>query len=109
LRSCPCCGYADPQIWRSYRWVTDLDYCRFEDFQLEYPQWANLEIGQIVEDQYCFYRRSGKRNQGTYVQRWSKVLGKDYYKSRFFERFKARSGIRHPAQKKLELEVLEVS
>ena len=109
MRFCSKCGHEDPPIWRSYRWVSDLDYCRFEDFQLEYPQWSKLDIGQIVEDQYCFYRRSGKRNQGTFVQRWAKVLGKDYYKSRFFERVLLRQGIRHPDQKRLELEVLEVS
>jgi hypothetical protein len=78
---------------------------RFGDFVAEYPLWAQLELGQIVEDKYSYYRRSGKRNGGAFVLRWPKMLGKDYYKARFFERFKAKRthGVL-PGQKRLELE-----
>ena len=103
MRFCPECGYEDPVCWHSYRWITDMDICRFEDFQKEYPQWKDLEIGEIVSDQHNFYRRTGKRNGGCFVQRWPKVYGINYYKSRFFERFKA--DFPHPKQKRLELEV----
>lgn len=81
---------------------------RFEEFQLEYPQWAELKPSNIVEDQHCFYRRTGrhgKRVKGAFILRWPKMLGKDYYKSRFFERFKAkRQGLPVEGQKILELE-----
>jgi hypothetical protein len=79
---------------------------RFEDFQKEYPQWSQLEAGQIVQDKYCFYRRSSKRNGGTFILRWPKMLGRNYYLSRYFERFKAKRthGVL-PGQKRLELEV----
>jgi len=80
--------------------------CRFEDFVQEYPQWTQLELGQIVSDKSCFYRRSSKRNGGTFVLRWPKMLGRNYYLSRYFERFKAkRVGGVLPGQKRLELEV----
>lgn len=105
MRFCPRCGYEDPVCWHSYRWITDIDMCRFEDFVTEYPQWAQLEPGQIVQDKTCYYRRSSKRNGGTFALRWSKVLGKNYYLSRYFERFKAKRthGVL-PGQKRLELE-----
>lgn len=108
MRFCPKCGYEDPLCWHSYRWITDIDMARFEEFQLEYPQWAELKPSNIVEDQHCFYRRTGrhgKRVKGAFILRWPKMLGKDYYKSRFFERFKAkRQGLPVEGQKILELE-----
>jgi len=75
---------------------------RVEDFKCAYPNWAQLELGQIVTDEYYFYRRTKK---GNFVQMWPKVLGKEYYKSRFFERFKVPRdfGVR-PGQSQLELE-----
>ncbi|HLE74944.1 MAG TPA: hypothetical protein VI864_02740 [Candidatus Bathyarchaeia archaeon] len=106
MRFCPCCGFEDPAVWHSYRWVTDVDICRFEDFQREYPQWRDLEIGEIISDRYNYYRRTGKRNGGAFAQRWPKVYGQDYYKSRFFERFKAKRDFPHPLQKRLELEAV---
>lgn len=75
------------------------DYTRLEDFQLEYPQFANLKIGQIVADLHSFYRRSGKWNKGLYVFRWPIAYGEKYYLSRDFERFKAKRDFQHPAQK----------
>jgi hypothetical protein len=106
VRFCPCCGYEDPVCWHSYRWITDIDICRVEDFRKEYPEWVNIEIGQIVEDEGHFYRRTGTRNAGVYVMRWPKIYGKDYYKSRYFERFKAKRTLGpRPGQAQLELEV----
>jgi len=98
---CPKCGHRLPPMWHSYRWVTDMFYGRFEDFQVAYPQWKDLEVGEIVEDEYYFIRRTKK---GTFVLMWPKVLGRDYYKSRFFERFKVPRdfGLRS-GQKQLEL------
>ncbi len=84
-----------------------MDMTRFHDFVQEYPQWADLEPGQIIEDSSCFYRRSGKRNGGAFVLRWPKLLGKNYYKSRFFERFKAKRTYSPVlGQKQLEIQVL---
>lgn len=105
MRFCPRCDYEDPVCWHSYRWITDIDITRLEDFQREYPQWAQIEIAQIISDEHCFYRRTGKRNSGAFVQRWPKIYGRDYYKSRFFERFKAKRDFPHSLQKRLELEV----
>jgi len=101
--SCPECGHRDPTIWHTYRWITDMFQCRFEDFIQHYP-WQDLEPGQIVEDEHYFYRRTSKRNGGAFVQRWPKVLGREYYKSRFFERFKVPRdfGLR-PGQKQIDL------
>jgi len=76
-------------MWHSYRWFTDIDVCRFEDFGKEHKQWRSLEPSQIVSDEYNYYRRTSKRNGGTFVQRWPCVYGVKYYNSRFFERFKA--------------------
>jgi len=101
MRFCPKCGYEDPVMWHSYRWITDIDYCRFEDFQEEYPQWRGMYPGQIVSDKYNYYRRTSMRNGGCFVQRWPKVYGIDYYKSRFFERFKAKRSFPYPGQKTL--------
>jgi len=107
MRFCPKCGHEDPVCWHSYRWITDMDVCRVEDFRAEYPQWTSIQVGQIVSDSSCYYRRSGKRNGGAFVQRWPKVYGENYHNSRFFERFKAKRGFPHPLQKRLELEVKE--
>jgi len=102
---CPKCGYHFPPIWHSYRWITDMFYARFDDFQREseYSQWKDLEVGQIVEDEHYFIRRTKK---GTFVLMWPKVLGREYYKSRFFERFKVTRdfGLRQ-GQKQLELQM----
>jgi len=103
MRVCPKCGYEDPVIWHSYRWVTDLDYSRFTDFQQVYPQWKDLQMGQIVEDEHDYYRRTSERNKGYYVQRWSKILGKTYYKSRYFERFLSKRDFPDSRQRKLDL------
>jgi len=101
MRFCPRCGFEDPPCWRSYRWITDMDITRIEDFQKEYPQWKDLEIGQIISDEHNFYRRTGKRNGGCFVMRWPKIYSIEYYKSRFFERFKAKRDFPHPHQKRL--------
>lgn len=105
MRICSKCGYEDPVCWHSYRWVTDLDFTTLPDFKLEYPQFADMKIGEIREDDHCYYRRSGPRNNGRFVFRWMKILGRDYYKSRFFERFKPQRGFSlHPEQTRLEFE-----
>lgn len=104
MRFCPKCGYEDPVCWHSYRWITDMDYTRWEDFCKEYPQWANINCGQIVSDLHSFYRRSSKKNNGLYVFRYPTAYGERYYLSRDFERFKAKRDFPHPSQKQLELE-----
>jgi hypothetical protein len=86
MRVCPKCGYRDPTCWRYYRWMEGIDYTRAEEFFETYPQFGNLEIGQIVSDDHYFYRRS-KRNHGYYVYRWERQFGRHYYKFRDFERF----------------------
>ena len=82
-----------------------MDQCRIEDFQKEKQclQWEDLEVGQIVSDRYNYYRRASKRNGGCFVQRWPKVYGINYYKSRFFERFKAKRDFPYPGQQRLEI------
>jgi len=80
--------------------VTDVDYCRLEEFQEAYPEWKDIGIGEIVSDRYYFYRRTSERNGGYFVQRYPKVYGREYYKSRFFERFMAKRGFSHPSQKR---------
>jgi len=82
-----------------------MDQCRFEDFQKEkmYAQWKDLKIGQIVSDEHNYYRRTGKRNGGCFVQRWPKLYGINYYKSRFFERFKAKRDFPYPSQQQLSI------
>ncbi len=104
MRFCPCCGFEDPVCWHSYRWITDMDTTRFEDFAAEYPAWQSIQPGQIVSDEHNYYRRSGKRNGGAFVLRWPKIYGEQYYLSRYFERFKAKRDFPHPKQKRLELE-----
>jgi len=105
MYACPKCGYRLPLMWHSYRWVSDVFQGRIEDFQQEYPQWKGIKSGEILEDELYFYRRTKK---GTFVLMWPKVLGRDYYKSRFFERFKVPRdfGLRlRRGQKQLELQM----
>jgi hypothetical protein len=78
-----------------------MDQCRIEEFQQEYPQWKNIKIGQIVYDDCNYYRRTCARNGGCFVQKWPKVYGPNYYKSRYFERFKAKRSSPFPGQKRL--------
>jgi len=86
LRVCPQCGFQDPVYWRQNRWVSAVDYCRIEDFQVIYPQMADLQPGETRSDKYCYYYRGKK--QKLFVYRWSKFLGPQYYPStrHLFER-----------------------
>lgn len=77
MNTCPICGYADPVCWRQNRWVSDVSYCRIEDFQAEYPKLAKINPGEVLSDRCNYYYR-GKR-QMFYVYRWPKHLGPQYY------------------------------
>lgn len=102
MRVCPRCGFVDPQIWRQNRWVSDVSYTRFEDFQKEYPAFADLHPGEVRGDAHCYYYRGKK--QHLYVYRWPKMLGPEYYpKTRhLFERHVPR-GPPKPGQKTLQV------
>lgn len=108
MRTCPKCGYEDPICWRQNRWISDVSYSRIEDFQTEYPQFADIRPGETKSDSCSYYYR-GKR-QILFVFRWPKVLGPKYYPStrHLFERHVPR---RPPikGQKTLAAPVLEVS
>ena len=83
---CPKCGYHDAICWHYYRWVTDVDVAPFHDFCEDYPQFKDIRPGQIVSDDWHYYRRSSTRNSGYWVYRWMKELGKNYYNMRDFDR-----------------------
>lgn len=113
MRECPKCGYRDPPIWRSYRYMTDVDQTRYEDFIEEcttgeykdHPEWKNIKMGEIVEDKCNYYRRSSNRNQGRYVLKWPKFYGRDYYKTRYWEHVNAKISKRpRPGQQPLMLQ-----
>ena len=105
MRVCPECGYHDSPYWHHYRWVNDIDTMRWEDFAKEYPQFADMIMGEIRDDGYHYYRRGGKRANGRYVWRWPKHLGSDYYNMRDFERFKAKNTWKkNPNQTKLTVQ-----
>ena len=88
MRVCPKCGHEDPLCWHSYRWISDIDYATYDDFVKEYLELKDIRIGQILADLHFYYRRSSRKNQGTFVFRWSTLLGRDYYKMRDFEHYK---------------------
>jgi hypothetical protein len=77
VKVCPQCGFVDPQCWRQNRWVSSVDYTRIEDFQKEYPEFADINIGETRSDAHCYYYRGKK--QKLFVYRWPKVLGPQYY------------------------------
>jgi hypothetical protein len=77
MRVCPNCGFEDPVMWRQNRWVDAVDYGRIEDFQQEYPQFANIRPGETLSDTHCYYYRGKK--QRAFVYRWPKLLGPQYY------------------------------
>ena len=77
MRVCPRCGFEDPPCWRQNRWVSDVSYCRIEDFQKEYPSLADIRPGETRSDAYNFYYRGKK--QKLFVYRWPKILGPQYY------------------------------
>ena len=79
MRVCPKCGYSDSLIWHTYRWLFDIDTCRFDEFISEQPQFKELKLGQIGEDSHYFYRRTTRN--GLFVRRWEKSLGINYEKS----------------------------
>jgi hypothetical protein len=84
--------------------MTDVDVTRAEDFQQEYPKWKQIEMGEIVEDDHYFYRRTSQRGGGKYVLRWPKFYGRSYYNSRFWEKFNGRLSKRpRPGQTQLEV------
>jgi hypothetical protein len=57
--------------------VSQVDYARIEDFQVEYPAMADLHPGEVRGDSHCYYYRGKK--QTLFVYRWPKVLGPQYY------------------------------
>lgn len=77
MHVCPCCGFVDPQCWRQNRWVSAVDYARWEDFVMEYPGFAGMHHGEVRGDAYCYYYRGKK--QRLFVYRWPKFLGPQYY------------------------------
>lgn len=77
MKKCPKCGFEDPVCWRQNRWVSAVDYSRIEDFQIEYPDFAEIRPGETRSD-VCNYYYRGKK-QKLYVYRWPKVLGPEYY------------------------------
>jgi hypothetical protein len=79
MRVCPKCGFEDSLIWHSYRWLFDVDTCRYDEFLREHPLLKELQLGQIIEDSHYFYRRTTKN--GLFVRRWEKHLGINYEKS----------------------------
>jgi hypothetical protein len=54
---CPRCGYVDPICWRRNRWVNGVDYARFEDFEKEFPQFADMVKGETRSDIHFYYLR----------------------------------------------------
>ena len=86
MRICPKCGFEDPICWHSYRWVTDIDYTAFQEFLNYYPQFKELRISEIVDDEHFFYRRSNRKNHGYFVFRWPKIFGEKYYNNRDYDR-----------------------
>ena len=77
MKVCPQCGFVDPQCWRQNRWVSSVDYTRVEDFQNEYPAFADIRPGEVRSDAHCYYYRGKK--QRAFVYRWPKLLGPQYY------------------------------
>jgi hypothetical protein len=77
MRVCPKCGYADPVCWRQNRWCSSVDYTRIEDFQEEYPMFADIHFGEVRSDAHNYYYRGKK--QKLFVYRWPKFLGPQYY------------------------------
>lgn len=77
MKKCPHCGFQDPPIWRQKRWVSDVDYCRIEDFQKEYPGLAEIKAGHTLSDKCNYYYRGKK--QTLFVYRWPRFLGPQYY------------------------------
>lgn len=57
--------------------MSDVDYCRVEDFVIECPALAELQPGHVTSDKTCFYYRGKK--QKLFVYRWPKFLGPQYY------------------------------
>ena len=106
MKTCPRCGFEDPVIWRQNRWVSDVSYCRIEDFQIEplYRKLAGIRPGETKSDVTDFYYRGKK--QTLYVYRWSKVLGPGYYPRtrHMFERHVPRAPPK-PGQRTLEIPV----
>lgn len=64
MKICPCCGYHDALCWHSYRWISDIDYARAEDFIADYPQFRDIQIGEILEDSSCYYRNPTRKIKG---------------------------------------------
>ena len=74
---CPKCGYQLPAFWRQNRWVSQVIYCRIEDFQNEYPELADIKPGEVRSDACRYYYRGKK--QKLFVYSWPRVLGPEYY------------------------------
>jgi len=101
---CPACGYVDPICWRRNRWVNGVDYARFEDFIVAYPQFADMIKGVTRSDIHFYYMRGKKAS--CFVYRWPRVLGPTYYTStrHFFEWYVPRGHL-PKQQSKLEVAV----
>ena len=77
MRVCDNCGHIDPQYWRQNRWVSNVDYSRYEDVLKDYPFLVDMRPGETRSDKYNYYYRSKK--QRAFIYRWPKFLGPQYY------------------------------
>jgi len=66
VRVCPKCGHCDPFIWYHGHSGFFIDWCRWEDFQREYPH-IQLVKGELKQLGEYVYRR--RKNTGLYVER----------------------------------------
>jgi hypothetical protein len=101
---CPNCGWVDPICWRRNRWVNGVDYARFEDFIVYYPQFADMTKGETRSDILFYYMRGKKAR--VFVYRWPRVLSPTYYTQtrHLFERHVPRGHL-PKQQKKLEVAI----
>jgi hypothetical protein len=80
MRFCPKCGYEDPPYWRHHRFVSDVDYSRYEDVLTDYPFLRDMRPGEERSDAKNYYYRAKKPSSRQFIFRYPQFMGPLWYK-----------------------------
>jgi len=82
MKVCKKCGFVETENWRTLRYVFQVEYLEWKDFQRLYPELSEMLFStKYVQDEFYSYRRAGKAKN--YVHRVYIELWKAYGKKAF--------------------------
>ena len=55
MRTCPKCGYREPECWRNHKWIINVTYCEIEELKFWEPELYKEIIEQKPTEQLPLY------------------------------------------------------